>query len=176
MSLSNTERRYGGVSKTFHWLTMLLIFSVIPLGIVANNLAHQISDPAIASTDAQIAWAALLFSLHKTIGLTIFFLSLARIAWMLTQPKPGLLNADNRLEATLAEAVHWLLYGSLVVVPLTGWIHHPATTGFAPIWWPFGQSLPFVPKADGVAALFAGLHMVLEGSVYKLYAFTVCAF
>ncbi|MEP1933712.1 MAG: YceI family protein, partial [Roseibium sp.] len=42
-----------------------------------------------------------------------------------------------------------------------GWIHHAATTGFAPIWWPFGQSLPFVPKDDIIAGWFAGLHHVL---------------
>ena len=47
-------------------------------------------------------------------------------------------------------------------MPLTGWIGHAATTGFAPIWWPFGQSLPFVPKDEGIAHLFSGLHQVLE--------------
>jgi polyisoprenoid-binding protein YceI len=71
------------------------------------------------------------------------------------------LNAGNRVEAFLAETVHWLLYGSLVLVPLTGWIDHAATTGFAPIWWPFGQSLPFVAKDAGLSATFAGLHVTL---------------
>jgi len=30
-------------------------------------------------------------------------------------------------EALAAETVHWLLYGALVLVPLSGWIHHAAT-------------------------------------------------
>ena len=47
-------------------------------------------------------------------------------------------------------------------MPLTGWIHHAATTGFAPIWWPFGQSLPFVPKDPSIAELSATLHYVLQ--------------
>jgi polyisoprenoid-binding protein YceI len=50
----------------------------------------------------------------------------------------------------------------LVLVPLSGWIHHSATTGFAPIWWPFGQSLPFVPKSESLAEVTAGLHIVFE--------------
>ncbi|MCL6283122.1 cytochrome b/b6 domain-containing protein [Ruegeria sp. 2012CJ41-6] len=162
MTLANTSRSYGSVTKSFHWLTALLIFTVIPLGLVANSLAEAIVNPDIPTTDAQVARAALLFSMHKTIGVTIFFVALARIIWTLTQPHPGLLNADNKPEAFAAETVHWLLYGSLVLVPLSGWIHHAATTGFAPIWWPFGQTLPFVPKSEGVAALFGGLHWILQ--------------
>lgn len=162
MALSNTSRSYGSVSKSFHWLIALLILTVIPLGIVANGLAHDIRDPAIASTDADIARAALLFSIHKTIGVTIFFVALARILWALSQPKPGLLNAGKRIEALAAETVHWLLYGSLLLVPLSGWIHHAAAEGFAPIWWPFGQTLPFVPKSTTLADTAAALHIIFE--------------
>jgi len=154
MGLANTNRTYGSVTKTFHWLTALLIFTVIPLGIVANDLPFDTSE--------QLARKAWLFSLHKTLGVTIFIVSLGRIIWAVRQPRPGFLNPDNRIETTLAKTAHWLLYGSLVMVPLAGWITHAASTGFSPIWWPFGQSLPFVPKDEGIAALFAGLHLVLE--------------
>ena len=162
MALGNTTTSYGVVTKTFHWLTALGIFLALPLGYFANDLAHAIQNPEIATTDAQVARAALLFSLHKTIGLTVFFVALARILWALTQTKPGLLNGDTVLESRLAEVVHWLLYGSLVAVPLSGWVHHASTTGFAPIWWPFGQSLPFVPKDEGVAQITATLHFLLQ--------------
>jgi cytochrome b561/polyisoprenoid-binding protein YceI len=161
MTLANTTRSYGAVTKTFHWLTALLIFTVLPLGWFAADLAEQVRDPAASASDAEIARAALLFSLHKTVGVTIFFVALLRILWALTQRKPGLLNAENRLEATAAEIAHWLLYGSLVLVPLTGWIDHAATTGFAPILWPFGQSLPFVPKSTTVSAIAGGAHVIL---------------
>ena len=57
------------------------------------------------------------------------------------------MNADQKLERFAAETVHWVLYGALVIVPLSGWISHAAAAGFAPIWWPFGQGLPLVPKA-----------------------------
>ncbi len=158
MARANTLTSYGSVTKSFHWLTALLIFSVFPLGIVANNLAHQIKDPSIATTDADIALTATLFSMHKTIGVAIFFVALTRIAWAISQPKPGLLNGEKTLEAMAATTVHWLLYSSLVIVPLSGWIHHAATTGFAPIWWPFGQSLPFVPKDLWLADQTAKIH------------------
>lgn len=162
MPLANAPDRYGAVTKTFHWLTALLILSAIPLGLFANDLAHAVRNPDIATTDADVSRAAFLFSLHKTIGVTVFFVALLRILWAMGQTKPGLLNGDKPVEARAAETVHWLLYGSLVAVPLTGWIHHAATTGFAPIWWPFGQSLPFVPKDDGLAHTFASLHHILN--------------
>lgn len=162
MPLANSHDRYGTVTKTFHWLTALLILSAIPLGLFANDLAHAVRNPDIATTEADVSRAAFLFSLHKTIGVTAFFVALLRILWAMGQTKPGLLNGDKPLEARAAETVHWLLYGSLIAVPLTGWIHHAATTGFAPIWWPFSQSLPFVPKDEGLAHTFASLHFILN--------------
>ncbi|WP_299944614.1 cytochrome b/b6 domain-containing protein [uncultured Ruegeria sp.] len=169
MPMTNTHSSYGGVTKAFHWLTALLILTALPLGWFANELAHAIYDPNIATTEEDIARAARLFSLHKTVGVTVFFVALARILWALTQKKPGLLNADNKPEAFAAETVHWLLYGSLMLVPLSGWIHHAAAEGFAPILWPFGQNLPFVPKSAFLAELTASLHwlfiLVLGGSL-----------
>lgn len=161
MSRQNTSHSYGSVAKSFHWLTALLIFTTFPLGYVANELAHDILRPDFDGNPQVIARAVLLFSLHKTLGLAVFATALLRILWALSQPKPGLLHPDRKAEALAAEAVHWLLYGSLVAVPLSGWIHHAATTGFAPIWWPFGQDLPFVPKSEAVAGVFGGLHWVL---------------
>ncbi|MDP4990023.1 MAG: cytochrome b/b6 domain-containing protein, partial [Marivita lacus] len=123
MPVANTTAQYGAVAKTFHWLTALGILAVIPLGIIANDLPYDTAE--------QLADKAWLFSLHKTIGVTLFFVALARILWALSQPKPAPLHPDRKTETLLAEIVHWLLYGSLVLVPLSGWIHHAATEGFA---------------------------------------------
>ena len=153
MPLTNTADRFGSVSKTFHWLTALGIIVLMPLGVIANGMPYETSE--------QLADKAWMFSLHKTVGVAVFFIALARIVWAISQPKPGLLHPDRKVETLAAETVHWLLYGSLVVVPLSGWIHHAATTGFAPIWWPFGQNLPLVPKSESIAAIFGGAHFVL---------------
>lgn len=148
----NTAYSYGSVTKTFHWLTALLILTAFPLGMIANGWAYDTSEA--------LTTKGLLFSLHKTVGLAAFFVALARILWALSQPKPGLLHPDRKMESFLAELVHWMLYASMVIVPLSGWLHHAATTGFAPVWWPFGQSLPFVPKDDTVAHFFGAWHFV----------------
>ncbi len=162
MAIGNSPITYGAVTKAFHWLTAVLILTMIPLGFVAKNMAAALNDPAIQPDPASISLTATLFSVHKTLGVSLFFIALARIIWALTQPKPGLLNGHNRPEAWLAETVHWLLYSLLVLVPLSGWFYHAATTGFAPIWWPFGQDLPFVPKNHALADLMAALHYLLQ--------------
>ena len=143
---------YNGVTKTFHWLTALLILAIIPLGVVANQLPFE--------TGEQLATKAWVFSVHKTLGVAVFFVALARILWAVTQAKPGPLHPERKLETFAADVVHWVLYISLVAVPLTGWIEHAATSGFAPIWWPFGQKLFFVPESETIAGAFAGLHWV----------------
>ena len=148
MAITNSNSAYGAVSKVFHWLTALLIFTVIPLGLIANNLA----------LDAPLKVP--LFSAHKTVGVIIFFVALARIIWAISQEKPGDLHPDRRFETLTAHVVHWLLNVALVVVPLSGWLHHAATTGFAPILLPIGQDLPFIPKSETLAEIFAGLHWV----------------
>ncbi|MEM6940542.1 MAG: cytochrome b/b6 domain-containing protein [Pseudomonadota bacterium] len=152
MTLTNTDTHFGSVTKGFHWLTALLILTLIPLGWIANQLPY--------TTDAELARKAWLFSLHKTLGVAAFFVASLRILWALSQQKPGLLNADKKLESFAAEIVHWTLYGALVIVPLSGWISHAAAAGFAPIWWPFGQDLPLVPKSIDVEHFFIALHLV----------------
>ena len=150
MTLANTSTRYGDVAKGLHWLTALMILTLIPLGLVANAMAWD--------TPEALAAKARLFSLHKTLGVALFFVALARIGWALSQTKPGPMHPDRRGEVFLASAVHWALYGALVVVPLSGWVHHAASQGFAPILWPFGQGLPVVPKSETVAGGAAAVH------------------
>lgn len=156
---TNTVTTYGWVERAFHWAIALLIVTNLALGLVAERWPYD--------TGEALARKATLFSLHKTLGVTILAVALARIAWALSQPRPRPLHGG--WERWLAATVHWLLYGSLVLVPLLGWAQHAAAEGFAPILWPFGQSLPFIPKSPALEAVLATLHVtfvwVLAGSI-----------
>jgi len=150
MPARNTPTSYGSLTRSFHWLMALMIFAAIPLGVIANDLPYD--------TPEGLAFKAQLFSIHKTLGVAIFAVALLRILWALSQPRPVPLHPNRRAETLMAETVHWALYLSLVVVPLSGWVHHAALDGFAPILWPFGQDLPFVAKSETVASLAGSTH------------------
>lgn len=152
MALTNSPDRFGSVTRSLHWLTALLILTNLPLGVVANRLPYDTAEALVQK--AQV------FSLHKTVGVAVFFVALLRIAWALSQPHPAALHPERKAETALAAVVHWLLYISLVAVPLTGWVHHAALAGYAPILWPFGQGLPLVPMSNDVAMVAASLHRV----------------
>jgi cytochrome b561/polyisoprenoid-binding protein YceI len=153
MPTQNTASHYGGVAKIFHWLTALLIFAAFPLGILAHDAPFE--------TSAEVAEKARLFSMHKTVGVAVFFTALLRILWAFTQKRPAPLHPERKLETFAAETAHWVLYGTMVLVPLTGWIHHSAAEGFAPIWWPFGQNLPLIPKNETLSLVASSIHMTL---------------
>lgn len=149
---------YGTVTKTFHWLIALAIVSMFPLGKIATDRAHVIETADPFPGEAFVAQTLTLFSIHKTLGVLIFLTALARILWTFTRPRPGLLHPDRRAEAFAAHLVHGLLYGGMVLVPLSGWLHHAATTGYAPLWLPFGNDLPGVPKDAALAEIFSQIH------------------
>ncbi len=152
MALFNSPDRFGSVTRSLHWLTALLILTNFPLGVIANRLPYDTAEA--------LAQKAQLFSLHKTLGVAVFFVALVRILWALSQPRPAALHPDRKVETALAGVVHWVLYISLVAVPLSGWVHHAALAGYAPILWPFGQGLPFVPLDNTVAMVAGSLHWV----------------
>jgi len=95
MPATNTRARYGTVTKTLHWLTALMILTLIPTGIIANQIAHG-PNPLNAAT---------LFSVHKTLGIALFAVALIRILWAVSQPKCDPLHPDRRALVTASNEI-----------------------------------------------------------------------
>lgn len=165
MPLANTAASYGAVARALHWLTALLILAAVALALYMQGLPR--------GSDAEVARVSLLYSVHKTIGIAALATALLRILWAVAQPKPLPLHPENRLETFAATAIHWSLYAAMLALPVTGWLFHAATDGFAPILWPFGQSLPFVPKSPALAMLFRALHGLSANLLYGSLALHV---
>lgn len=148
--MHNSARHYGPVARSLHWLTAALILTIFPLGLYAQGLPHD--------TSAALAYKAQVFSIHKTLGVAAFFAALLRVLWAFSQPRPAPLHPERRLETFVADLIHWSLYAAMLIVPLSGWLGHAATEGFAPIRWPFGQDLPGIPKSPDLAHAFGLVH------------------
>jgi len=110
------------------------------------------------ASPTEIADKVWLYSLHKSIGMAALGLATLRILWAIAQPHPRPLHVG--LEGFAAKTVHWLLYGSIIAMPILGWFHHAAAEGFAPIWWPFSQNLFFIPKDPNLSKIFGTAHFI----------------
>lgn len=150
--LVNTRDTYGTVTQLFHWVTALLILVLLPLGLFMHDLP-------IGSTE-EVAYKSWFYSLHKTLGVTVFLIAIGRVFWALTQSRPSPLYPERKLESLTAQTVHWMLYACIILMPLTGWLHHSATEGFAPIWGPYPQDLPWTPKSADFADFFGTAHFL----------------
>lgn len=160
MKLNNSEESYGLIHQALHWATALLILSLLPMGVYMHDLpidnTEQINDKV---------W---LYSLHKTLGISALAVAILRIIWAKLQPHPRPLHGG--MEGFAASTVHNLLYIAIIAMPIMGWLHHAAAEGFAPIWWPWSQDLPFVPKDVALSRFFGNAHfitgIVLVGSLF----------
>ncbi|WP_347313097.1 cytochrome b [Defluviimonas sp. SAOS-178_SWC] len=148
----SSRHGYDRVARSVHWLTALAVVAAIGIGLTMIRLP--------GTTEDEVARVFRAYSLHKTIGLAVLGLAVLRVAWTLRHPGPGPLHPERRVETCAARLVHFTLVGGLLVLPISGLLRHSASPGFAPILWPFGQALPFVPADERLALVFASVHEV----------------
>ncbi len=118
--MNTPVRHYTVVAIVLHWAIALAILGMIPLGWwMGDALEDQ-------STQAQAIAA---FQLHKSIGLTVLVLSLARLGWRLANPPPPLPEGMKAWERLAATATHWAFYFVIIAIPLTGWLY--VSTGWS---------------------------------------------
>lgn len=154
MLLRNTAARFGIVHKSFHWIIALLVIGMIGLGLYMTRI-----DPPTPTMFQ-------LYGLHKSIGVTVLALAVLRILWRVTNIRPLPLPSHKRVEKILAEIVHGLLYVSLLVMPLSGWLMSSAKGFTVSVFGWF--SLPdFIKPSDDMASLMVTVH---EVTAYTLVA------
>ncbi len=85
------------------------------------------------------------YTVHKSLGLTIFAFAILRLAWRAFDPHPAYPATMPRWQVVGARAGHVLLYTLIFLVPLSGWLFDSATA-LRPLYW-FG--LFEVPSLTG---------------------------
>jgi polyisoprenoid-binding protein YceI/cytochrome b561 len=98
--------RYSTVAILLHWLiAAALVFQIV--------LAWRM--------DGRTPQGYALMQLHKSVGITILLLSLARLGWRVANPPPPMVGV-TRWERLLANATHAGFYVIMIGMPLTGWM------------------------------------------------------
>jgi len=112
--------RYTLVAITLHWVIAAAILTQIATGLWMGD---AIRDPALRNTAFET------FQLHKSLGLTVLVLSVARLAWRLSHAPPPMPPEVKPWERGIAHLVHGLFYVLMIGMPLTGWMF--ASTGWS---------------------------------------------
>ncbi len=139
--MTTRDRGYTAVAIGLHWLIAAAIVVQIILG---WRFSDAPKGPAVFA----------LFQLHKSVGITILVLTLARIAWRLGHRPPPAPIGQAQWEQFASRLVHAGFYAILVGLPLTGWIVVSAsklnipTLLFSVVPWPH---LPFIADLSPTA-------------------------
>ena len=100
--------RYSALAIILHWAIALLLLFQIGLGWALEDLPK-----------GAVQFAG--YQFHKSVGITILLLSVARLAVRMFKARPAPVP-DGKTQMLLASVVHVLLYAVMIVGPLTGWI------------------------------------------------------
>jgi cytochrome b561 len=151
----NAVLRYSNATVAFHWVTVALVLFQAYLG-----FRFALSDPSPARDEVFI-W-------HKTVGVVILILTLARLAYRLKNPPPPFPPELPAWERIVAVWNHRLFYTLLIAMPIVGLV---AVSGYA--------NGPTTPLLGGIAIpVIPGVSKEtgdLAGEVHELAAYTLVA-
>ncbi len=148
--LTNTSNSYGWIAIAFHWLSALAVFGLFALGYWMVDLDYYSS------------WYKEAPHLHKSIGLLLALLTLARIGWKIKQTTPKGIGA--KWEIAAAHFTHLALYLLLLSIFLTGYLISTADGRGIDVfnWFTLPSSGEWVEHQEDIA-----------GDIHRWLAYTV---
>jgi cytochrome b561 len=148
-----TDVAYTRTAIALHWLTVALIATGFTLG-------TWMVDLPIAPQTLRI------YAYHKWIGITVFLVTLVRLAWRIAHPvpPPAGLPAWQRRGAV---ASHVSLYTLMLAIPLSGWLYSSAA-GVQVVYLGIVALPNLVAKDDALAAVLKSVHFALNFTLLAL--------
>lgn len=149
-------KRYSLAAIFLHWAIAALLAFQIAVGWALGSLGAR---------------GFSLFQLHKSVGITILLLTVARIAIRWWKPRPAKL--EGGWQGALASAVHIGLYAFMLGAPLTGWALVSTAKVKVPTLF-FGViPLPHLPLPASVNGLAESGHSLIAWLGIALFALHV---
>jgi cytochrome b561 len=148
------RERYSLPAIGLHWIIFALVFCGWALGTYVSEL------PFSPEKLRYISW-------HKWIGVTVFMLAVARLAWRIYRPAPPLPESMPAWQRRAASTVHAALYVLLIVIPLTGWLFSSAA-GVPTVWLGIVQLPDLLQKDKALADALRLVHVSLNWTLLVL--------
>lgn len=108
MMWRNTQDGYGLVSIVLHWLVALTVTGLFVLGLWMVDLGYY--HP----------WYQRAPDIHKSVGVLLFAIMLARLVWRYTNPRPE--TFGSIAERKVAAWVHRIMYALMYLLMLSGYL------------------------------------------------------
>lgn len=138
------DMRYNAVARFLHWVIAFLIMGMLALGLTMESVNYGIPRHEV-------------YDLHKSIGLIILALAIARLFWRFFSIAPEVLDTHASWEKVLAKAAHIFLYVAMIGMPLSGWLMSDAG-GRPPTFFGLDIIPRLVESNDAQRDLFGALH------------------
>jgi cytochrome b561 len=152
-------KRYTGLAQALHWLTAAALCLLLPFVWVAENFPPG---------PVRVFW----YMAHESMGISVLLMVLLRLTWRWRHRAPAYPPGMRRLTAALARLTHGLLYGVLLVMPVTGYLM--AGNGQDVPWFRL-FSLPGFARDEDLGKLADTLHVACQFVLYGLIALHVAA-
>lgn len=161
MALSNTSERFGSLTKLLHWAIFVLFCTQFTLIYTKRTFPENSPE----STQFML--------LHISFGVLVLVLALFMIFWRNVGTRPIMPMNMSNLEIFFAKLVHFLLYLSMLVMPITGYLMS-TLAGYDVAF--FGWNLPnFFAKNEGLAEIFFKTHVFSSYVIIGLVSLHVIA-
>ena len=109
MTITNTSSSFGWLTRLLHWLVAVHILGLIALGWYMVDLSYY--DPNYHDS----------LSYHKAFGMLALTLAGVKVIWFGINTQPAPTVALPAWQEQASKAVHLLLLGLILVIPISGY-------------------------------------------------------
>ena len=164
MPLKNSPTYYGLVTRFLHWAVfMLFVWQYLSAGIM-THLARDKTLVGLTQGDY--------YNWHKSIGLVLLHLALARLLWRKTTPLPDWAPALSPSERAISHWNETRLYWCMFLLPLSGYLFVMAGGYGIKLFGVFDLLNP-ISKREGLATAALVVHIVTSYAAVVLIAWHV---
>jgi len=164
MPLKNSATYYGPVTRFLHWSVFILFIWQYLSAAIMTHLARDKTLLTLTQGD--------FYNWHKSIGLMLLVLALARLIWRKTTPLPDWAPVLSPAERVFS---HWnevRLYWCMFLLPLSGYLFVMAGGFGVKLFGLYDLPNP-IGKQGGLAAAMMATHIVLSYAAVVFIAWHV---
>ncbi|MEQ9814501.1 MAG: cytochrome b [Azospirillaceae bacterium] len=106
--------RYAGVQILLHWTMAAALLTLLGFGLAIGRMGFGDTVLGLGLFEA--------YQVHKSVGLTLGLLALARLLFRIVWPPPALPRDMPRPTRVAAAVNHYALYCLMIAMPAVGWL------------------------------------------------------